>query len=31
MAHVLEDLGASGWRPGAGFTAPPANPDRTTG
>jgi ketosteroid isomerase-like protein len=31
MAHVLEDLGASGWRPGPGFTAPPANPDRTTG
>ncbi len=30
MAHVLEDLGASGWRPGPGFTAPPANPDRTT-
>ena len=26
MAHVLEDLGASGWRPGAGFTAPPAEP-----
>ena len=31
MAHVLEDLGASGWRPGPGFTAPPASPDRTTG
>jgi hypothetical protein len=31
MAHVLEDLGASGWRPGPGFTAPPADPDRTTG
>jgi ketosteroid isomerase-like protein len=31
MAHVLEDLGASGWRPGPGFTAPPATPDRTTG
>lgn len=31
MAHVLEDLGASGWRPGEGFTPPPANPDRTTG
>jgi limonene-1,2-epoxide hydrolase len=31
MAHVLEDLGASGWRPGPGFTAPPAHPDRTTG
>jgi ketosteroid isomerase-like protein len=31
MVHVLEDLGASGWRPGPGFTPPPANPDRTTG
>ena len=31
MAHVLEDLGASGWRPGPGFAAPPVNPDRTTG
>jgi ketosteroid isomerase-like protein len=31
MAHVLEDLGASGWRPGPGFTPPPAAPDRTTG
>jgi ketosteroid isomerase-like protein len=31
MAHVLEDLAASGWRPGPGFTAPPANPDRTIG
>ena len=31
MAHVLEDLGASGWRPGPGFTAPPATPDRTIG
>lgn len=29
MAHVLEDLGASGWRPGPGFRAPPAAPDRT--
>jgi ketosteroid isomerase-like protein len=29
MAHVLEDLGASGWRPGPGFTAPPANPIRS--
>lgn len=28
MAHVLEDLKASGWRPGPGFLAPPANPDR---
>lgn len=31
MAHVLEDLGASGWRPGPGFRPPPAEPDRTTG
>jgi ketosteroid isomerase-like protein len=31
MVHVLEDLGASGWRPGPGFAAPPPNPDRTTG
>lgn len=29
MAHVLEDLAASGWRPGPGFTPPPAAPDRT--
>lgn len=28
MAHVLEDLAASGWRPGAGFNAPPPQPDR---
>ncbi|MGI8661899.1 MAG: nuclear transport factor 2 family protein [Acidimicrobiales bacterium] len=28
MAHVLEDLKASGWRPGAGFVPPPATPDR---
>lgn len=28
MAHVLEDLEASGWRPGPGFTPPPANPAR---
>lgn len=28
MAHVLEDLKASGWRPGEGFVLPPANPDR---
>jgi ketosteroid isomerase-like protein len=28
MAHVLEDLAASGWRPGPGFVSPPANPDR---
>ena len=28
MAHVLEDLTASGWRPGPGFTPPPAQPVR---
>lgn len=28
MTHVLEDLAASGWRPGPGFLAPPATPDR---
>ncbi len=28
MAHVLEDLSASGWRPGPGFMVPPAAPDR---
>ena len=28
MAHVLEDLSASGWRPGPGFTPPPPNPVR---
>ncbi len=28
MAHVLEDLKASGWRPGPGFHAPPSDPDR---
>jgi limonene-1,2-epoxide hydrolase len=28
MAHVLEDLQASGWRPGPGFANPPAHPDR---
>ena len=28
MAHVLEDIVASGWTPGPGFTAPPAAPDR---
>jgi len=28
MAHVLEDLAASKWRPHAGFTAPPTAPDR---
>ena len=28
MVHVLEDLKASGWRPGPGFQSPPAQPDR---
>ena len=28
MAHVLEDLSASGWRPLPGFVNPPANPNR---
>jgi hypothetical protein len=28
MSHVIEDLRASAWRPGAGFSAPPAEPDR---
>jgi limonene-1,2-epoxide hydrolase len=28
MAHVLEDLKASGWTPGEGFVMPPAAPDR---
>lgn len=28
MAHVLEDLGESGWRPGEGFVIPPSDPDR---
>lgn len=28
MAHVLEDLKASGWRPRPGFNPPPAAPDR---
>jgi limonene-1,2-epoxide hydrolase len=28
MAHVLEDLAASGWRPGPGFVPPPPQPDR---
>ena len=30
MTHVLEDLAASGWRPGPGFQSPPAQPDRNT-
>jgi ketosteroid isomerase-like protein len=28
MAHVLEDLAESGWRPRPGFVAPPSGPDR---
>ena len=28
MAHVLEDLAASGWTPGPGFTPPPGHPAR---
>lgn len=28
MAHVLEDLAESGWRPPEGFAFPPAHPDR---
>lgn len=28
MTHVLEDLRASGWRPGEGFVPPPAHPIR---
>ena len=28
MAHVLEDLAASGWRPGPGFRSPPPEPNR---
>ena len=28
MVHVLDDLKASGWRPGAGFASPPAEPNR---
>jgi hypothetical protein len=28
MAHVLEDLATSGWRPGPGFVSPPPTPDR---
>lgn len=30
MLHVLEDLKASGWRPGPGFVPPPPEPDRNT-
>ena len=28
MTHVIADLAATGWRPGAGFAAPPAEPNR---
>ena len=28
VGHVLEDLEASGWRPGPGFAMPPAQPNR---
>ena len=28
MVHVLEDLKASAWTPGAGFAMPPAQPNR---
>jgi hypothetical protein len=28
VAHCLEDVVASGWQPGPGFTAPPDHPDR---
>lgn len=28
MGHVMEDIVASGWQPGEGFTAPPADPAR---
>ncbi len=28
MVHVLEDLRESEWRPGSGFNAPPATPNR---
>ena len=28
MAHVLEDLASSGWRPGEGFNTPPPEPNR---
>jgi hypothetical protein len=30
MTHVIEDLTASGWRPGPGFAPPPEHPDRDT-
>jgi hypothetical protein len=28
MAHCIDDIAASGWAPGPGFTMPPENPDR---
>jgi hypothetical protein len=28
MVHVVDDLRAAGWRPGADFVAPPGAPDR---
>ncbi len=28
MTHVIEDIVESGWRPGPGFNAPPANAER---
>jgi hypothetical protein len=28
VAHCVEDIVASGWQPGAGFNAPPEQPDR---
>jgi hypothetical protein len=28
LAHVMEDIVASGWQPGPGFTPPPDHPDR---
>lgn len=28
LAHVMEDIVASGWQPGDGFNAPPEAPDR---
>ena len=28
MVHVLEDLGAAGWRPRPGFVSPPEHPNR---
>lgn len=30
MVHVIEDITASGWRPGPGFVAPPSAPNRDT-